>query len=284
LPATTAPEELLPVTFIRQLLFLLAGALVATVAILSSRPSDFTSRQRDAVIGIVRDAMRSDPSILREAVQTLIAENDRESRSRQNAQLAEYHAALTRDPADPVAGNPNGDVDLVEFYDLRCPYCRNMSPVLAEFLAQDPGVRLIYKDIPILGAPSMLAARAVLAAQAQGGYRRLQHALLALNEPPTLATVQAAAKNVKLDADRLTSDMDSAVIQTRLDDNVALAKALGISGTPTFVAGQQLISGALDVPSLKRMVGAARQHASVAADHTTEEPPFDFSGAAAKRQ
>ncbi len=103
-------------------------------------------------------------------------------------------AALFADPADPVAGNPAGAVTVVEFYDPRCPYCRQMLPVLAALVQADPQVRLVLKDIPILGPASVLESRALLAAQRQGGYAKLQQAVMRARPAPTPASLRAAAE------------------------------------------------------------------------------------------
>ena len=90
-----------------------------------------------------------------------------------------------------MAGNPHGDVTIVEFFDTRCPYCRQLEPVMAKLLAQDHGVRLVYKDLPILGPPSVLGSSALLAAQRQGGYEKLRDAMM--TAPPDLTRLDDRA-------------------------------------------------------------------------------------------
>ncbi len=159
-----------------------------------------------------------------------------------------------------MAGNPSGDVTVVEFYDPRCPYCRAMRPVTAELLHGDPGVRLVYKDIPILGDASVLESRALLAAQLQGGYLKLQDALMTSPPNATLDSVQAAAERVGLDWPRLKKDMDDPAIRQRLDANLQLAHALDIQGTPAYVIGDRLLPGAVPLSELQEAVAAARKH------------------------
>jgi protein-disulfide isomerase len=142
----------------------------------------FTMQQRQEIIGIMREALRTDPSLLRDAITALQEDEERQKTSAARGTIGELNQALFRNPADPVAGNPNGDVTVVEFYDARCPYCRRMVPVVAELLRRDPNVRFVYKDFPILGPASTLGARALLAAQKQGGYFKL-HAILMTGGP-----------------------------------------------------------------------------------------------------
>ncbi len=165
---------------------------------------------------------------------------------------------LTQNPADPIAGNPAGDVTLVEFYDVRCPYCRHMLPAIESLLSSDKGVRLIYKDIPILGPGSVLGSRALLAAQRQGGYAKMQSAVMTGPADVTEDSLKAAAGASGLDWGRLRHDMDDPAIQAQIDSNLALAKAISVEGTPAFVLGERLIPGSMDLAGLQAVVKAAR--------------------------
>lgn len=130
-------------------------------------------------------------------------------------------------------------------------------------LAQDHGVRLVYKDLPILGPPSVLGSRALLAAQAQesrvpGAYEKLRAALMRPNVEQTDDGIRAQAEALGLDWTRLRRDMDDPAVQARLDRNIALARGLGIEGTPGLVIGHTLIPGAVETAELERAVAAAR--------------------------
>jgi protein-disulfide isomerase len=131
--------------------------------------SSFTPEQRAEIIGILREALRSDPSILREALEALQTSYRTRQDEAAHAAIALKRDSLLADPADPVAGNPAGDVTVVEFYDTSCPYCRRMLPTLAALLKAEPGIRLVYKDLPVLGPTSQIETRALLAAHRQGG-------------------------------------------------------------------------------------------------------------------
>jgi protein-disulfide isomerase len=133
-----------------------------------ARESAFTPEQRREIVGILREALRRDPSILREALVALEEDEARARGDRTRAAIARHAEALFRDPADPVKGNPRGDVTIVEFFDVRCSFCRQLHPAIEELLRRDGRVRLVLKDLPILGPNSVLAARALLAAQRQG--------------------------------------------------------------------------------------------------------------------
>lgn len=219
----------------------------------------FTTQQRQEIIAIVREALRTDASLLRDAITALQEDEARQKNSAARGTIAELDRALTRNPADPVAGNPNGDVTVVEFYDVRCPYCRRMVPVMAELIRRDPNVRVVYKDFPILGPASTLGARALLAAQKQGGYFKL-HAVLMTGAPNVDQDgLRAAAGRAGLDWDRLQRDMGDPEIMGRINANLALGKRLDLQGTPAYVIGQQVLPGAVDIADLLAAIAAARR-------------------------
>jgi len=215
--------------------------------------TEFTPAQRAEIVQILRDALKQDPSILRDAVSAMQADES----DRQRATLEAVKDSLV-DPRDPVAGNPQGDVTIVEFFDTRCPYCRKLEPAMAELLVHDHGVRLVYKDLPVLGPASVLAAHALLAAQQQNGYDKLRAALMHAPPDYTREEVLAMARKVGLNPDRLAHDMDDPAIATRLDANLALASALGIDGTPALVVGDVLVPGAIELSELEKDIATAR--------------------------
>ena len=232
---------------------LLGGLLGPSAA----QAADFTPAQRAEIVTILREAMRQDPSILRDAIEAMRADESRQQVEGARAAIAAVRGQLI-DPADHVLGNAKGDVTVVEFFDIRCGYCRKLQPAMAELLRRDPNIRLVLKDLPILGPPSMLGARALMAAQAQGGYAKLRELLMSQATPPSRETLRADAQRLGMDAERLLREMDSAAITTRLDANLALAARLGIQGTPAMVIGDTLIPGAVEVADLQQAVQQAR--------------------------
>jgi len=236
---------------------LLSGLLLATPA---AWAGSFTPEQRAEIVGILREALRSDPSILRDAVQALQVDEGARQDKAARAAIAKNHDALQADPADPVAGNPAGDVTVVEFYDTRCPYCRRMLPTIAALLKAEPSVRLVYKDLPMLGPSSQVEARALLAAQRQGGYLRLREALMQAIAPSTPESIRAEAERQGLDGARLLRDMDDPAIHARLEANADLARDLDVEGTPALVIGKKRILGAMELADLRAAVAQARTH------------------------
>jgi protein-disulfide isomerase len=224
---------------------------------IQARAAEFTATQRAEIVQILRDALRQDPTILRDAVAALQADEGSRQQDSSRSAIAAVRDSLV-DPADPVGGNPKGDVTVVEFFDTRCPYCRKLEPAMAGLLARDRGVRLIYKDLPILGPASVLGSKALLAAHRQGGYEKLRTVIMDAPSQTTKATIQEAAVRVGLDWKRLERDMDDPAIQARIDANLKLAHAIGIEGTPALVIGRELIPGAVDLPELQKAIATAR--------------------------
>ncbi|MXP65401.1 DsbA family protein [Roseomonas sp. M0104] len=239
-----------------------AALLLGTAPPLAAQalsPQALSPQQREEVVGILREALRKDPSILRDALVALQQAEQDDRSAGQRAAIAAHEEKLLRDPADPVKGNPRGNVTIVEFFDVRCGYCKALHPTMEALLREDPQVRVVMKDLPILGPNSVLASRALLAAQRQGKYAALQDALMRLRGEPTEAALQAEAQRAGLDWPRLQRDMQDPALKARLQDHVALAQALGIEGTPALIVGGKLVPGAVDLATLRQLVAGARQ-------------------------
>ena len=235
---------------------LLAGSLASTAS-LAADPA-FTPDQRHQIIQIVRDALKADPTILRDAVLALRADSQAREEADTTTRIGTHQSALVADPADAVAGNPKGDVTLVEFYDPRCQYCRRMLPAIQSLLHKDSGLRLVYKDIPVLGPASVLETRAILAAQRQGGYEKMQSALMHDPAQPDEAMLRDTAARLGLDAAKLITDMNSPAVTARIAANLALAREMKVEGTPVWIVGDDFIPGAVDEASLQAAIAEAR--------------------------
>lgn len=238
----------------------LTATLILPIALwaTSASAAEFTPSQRAEIVAIVREALKTDPSILRDAVVALQADESQRTMQATRAAIAQSHDRLVT-PLDPVAGNPHGDVTIVEFFDTRCPYCRKLEPVMDGFLTQDHNVRLVYKDLPILGPASVLGTKALLAAQRQNAYDQMRQAVMKLPPSTTIAQIETSARALGLDWPRMARDMDDPAVQARIDANLKLAHDLGIQGTPALVIGNDLLPGALDLPELQTAVARARK-------------------------
>jgi protein-disulfide isomerase len=250
------------VTRLRALAVLMAGGLAAcSTKAAPVATATFAPRQRAQIVHILRDAMRKDPTILRDAIVVLQADNDRIERQAQRSAIAN-RANVLFDAGDPFVGNAHAGVTIVEFFDTRCPYCRQLAPMLERFVSKDGNVRLVYKDFPILGPASELGSRALLAAQRQGRYEDLRSLLMAKSSSDlTENSLRETAQDLGLDWPRLQRDMNSADVGRKIAANKNLAQALGIDGTPTIVIGEKIVEGA-DIATIAAAVANARHDRS----------------------
>lgn len=208
---------------------------------------------------LVLETIRENPQILLEAMSILEAQEREAQAAAVTAALEAEREALERDPNAPVLGNPEGDVTVVEFFDYNCPYCRRSLPELTGLLEGDENVRVVMREWPILGEGSVFAARAALAAREQGMYQEMHEALMALQQPADEMSVLRLTEVLGLDVDRLKADMESQEIEEHIATSMRLAETLGITGTPSFVIGDQLIAGYVEQAILEEAVQQARE-------------------------
>jgi protein-disulfide isomerase len=206
----------------------------------------------------VRDYLMQNPEILRDVLQELERkERARQAQATQDTIKAQA-ARLFRAENDPVLGNPEGDVTLVEFMDYNCGYCKRSLADVMKLVEADKNLRVVIKEFPILGPTSVTASRAALAAAKQGKYEQMHMALMGHKGALSDEAIFELAKAAGLDVDRLKTDMDDKAIAARIDENHQLASMLGIDGTPAFIIDQQLIPGALGFEALAAAVGDVR--------------------------
>ncbi len=206
----------------------------------------------------VRDYILKNPDVVLDALRLIEKREQTAVGDETKASIAARRKEIFDDPASPVGGNPAGDASIVEFFDYNCPYCRRVAPVLAEAEKADPGLRFVYKEWPILGPNSTFAARAALAAVKQGKYLAFHKAMMTTTGVVNGSKVIEMAAAVGLDVGRLKKDMEDPEISDAIERNHALAAELRITGTPSFVIGNQILRGAADVSALQALIREAR--------------------------
>ena len=237
----------------------LGGALVAAAPTLGSAAPDLAPAQREAIEGVIHDYLLRNPDVLLEALRAAEEKLNHDADIKAAKVLNDRESEVFEDHATPVAGNPRGDVTIVEFFDYRCPYCKQVLPSLQALLREDHNLRFLYKELPVLGPQSVTAAHAALAAQRQGKYEAFHNAMMATKGQITDDTVYKVAGSVGLDVDRLKQDMSAPEIEQALKANLALAEALNIHGTPGFIIGKHIMPGAVDLDALRNMIADARK-------------------------
>jgi protein-disulfide isomerase len=241
--------------------FLLALAYIF-LTLISALPlgaAEITPEQRKAIEAIIHDYLMQNPDVLIDALREAQAKADSDADTKAAQVLRDRRHEVFDDPATPVGGNPQGDVTVVEFFDYRCPYCKQVHPAIQKLLDQDRKLRFVYKEFPVLGEQSDLAAHAALAARLQGRYEPFHSAMMAAKGQINEEAVYRIAGSIGLDVDRLKRDMTNPEIERALNANRSLAKALEIRGTPGFIIGDRIIPGAIDLDALKTMVADARK-------------------------
>jgi protein-disulfide isomerase len=234
-------------------------ALVAALPPRALAAAEMTPSERAAIEGVIHDYLVHNPDVLIEALRGAEDKLNHEADAKATKVLSDRRNEIFDDPATPVGGNPRGDVSVVEFFDYRCPYCKQVLPALQTLLSEDHKLRFVYKELPVLGRQSVTAAHAALAAQRQGKYEAFHTAMMATKGQITEDTVYKVAGSVGLDVDRLKHDMAAPEIEQALKANLALADALNIHGTPGFIIGDHIVPGALDLDALKDMIADARK-------------------------
>jgi protein-disulfide isomerase len=244
--------------WVRSLSALCCAILASSLPVRAAEPASTTPEQRRAIEAIIHDYLLSHPEVLIEALHEAEQKLDREARAGARQALKAHRRELFDDPATPVGGNPEGNATIVEFFDYSCPYCKAVEPSLERLLQQDHNLRFVYKEFPVLGPESVVAARAALAAKRQGRYAAFHDAMMAVKGPFDDAEIYRVAGSVGLDLARLKRDMAAPQVEAELRSNTTLAAALDVHGTPTFVIGKEIVPGAIDLKNLQRLIAAAR--------------------------
>jgi len=221
--------------------------------------AEFTADQRQAIEGIIHDYLQKNPEALLDALQAAEDKVKGEAHDKASTALVARRHEVFDDPDTPVAGNPQGNASLVEFFDYRCPYCKQVEPSLEALLTADRQLRFVYKEFPVLGPESVTAAKAALASRKQDKYDDMHHGLMALKGQIDDSAVFRVAGSVGLDVERLKRDMAAPDIDRILKANINLAEALDIRGTPGFVIGNEIVPGAISLEALKQLIDTARK-------------------------
>jgi len=173
-------------------------------------------------------------------------------------------ALVLRDPDIPVAGNAEGDITIVEYFDYQCPYCRKIAPELRQVVQDDGKVRLVLKDWPILGEISVVASRMALASKFQDKFVQAHEALIGVNSKLTEPRLRELLTGAGVDIDRLTRDLttNAKAIDAILARNSDQAQAFGFKGTPSFIVGKFRVPGALTMAEFDQAIADARKAAA----------------------
>ena len=206
----------------------------------------FAAPDKAATEAIVHDYVLNHGELLQQAM-------DRLQQRQAAASVDQHRAALERPFHSAWAGAADGDVVLVEFFDYACAYCRAANPDVERLLREDPRLKVVWRELPVLGPDSQAAALVSLGAARQGRFRAFHDRMFALGRPSEGMVAQAVSET---GVQRQGETPDS---RAELARNFELARAVGATGTPTFVVGDQVLQGAVGYEALKRAIAAARR-------------------------
>jgi len=270
----------------------ICGAIVAAVVWLAA-PSSHAQNVREEIDAIIKEYLATHPDELGEIVKGYLAKHPEaigeilagalkhrhspatasgstgpapaasaKAAADHSEAIAGNAAALFSSPHQVTIGNPHGDVTLVEFFDYSCGFCKRALPDMLTLIKDDPNLKIVLKELPILGVGSAEAARVAIAVRMQdpGGqkYLAFHQQLLGGAGPANKAKALVAARDQGLDMARLEEDAASDEVSATLSEDVKLASAMGISGTPGYVVGDKVVLGAVGLAALKERIGAAR--------------------------
>lgn len=241
---------------------ILASAAIGLMAGFHPAPvaaETVTDDERLRIESIIRDYLLKNPEVLQEAYEVLQARDRSKQEEAAQKTIAENGAAIFKSPDDYVAGNPDGNVTVVEYFDYNCQYCKRAAPEVQKLIESDKNVRVVLKEFPILNDGSSFAAKAAIASMKQGRYWELHRALIEESGPIDEKRTLEIAKSVGLDTERLVEDMKDDGVENIIRQNHELAQKLGINGTPAFIVGDKLIPGAISAEELAQEVATVRE-------------------------
>ena len=243
----------------------LAGALTlgALLAPLGGAAADeFSPAQKQELGAFIKDYLVSNPDVLRQAIEAL-DKHDKEVAEVERQRVVTDHAdALFSSKFQANVGNPKGSATLVEFFDYNCHFCKGALPDMARLMKDDPNLKIVLKDFPVLGPGSVEAAKVASAARNQlpgDRFWQFHNKLLGMHGPIGKAEALSVAQDLGLDMDRLAKDMENPEIDAGLQQVMGMADSLQINGTPSFVVGQEVVVGAVGYDQLKERIDAVHK-------------------------
>src|SRR3954463_2135586 len=238
---------------------LLAMALCGMPA---ASAQSFSDSQRGEIESMVRNYLIAHPEVLEEAMAELSKRQAAAETEKHEASIASNAQTIFNSPRGVVLGNKDGDVTFVEFFDYNCGYCKRAMTDMLDLMKSDPKLKVVLKEFPVLSQASVEAAQVGVAVRMQDPtgkkYLDFHQRLLSGRGQADKARAMAAAKEAGLDMARIEKDLASPEVRATLEENLKLAEAMGMNGTPSYVIGKQVVIGAVGLESLKEKIGIAR--------------------------
>ena len=251
-PAPVVPQAMAPVRVAQ------AAAPAAPAAFAAPGVSSFSPAQRAEIEGIIKSYLTQNPDVLIEVTKELEKRQAAMQADEHKKVIVEKKATIFNAPTDFVSGNPKGNITVVEFFDYNCGWCKKAVDELGKLTAADPNVRLVFKELPIFGENSTMAAKAAMASVKQGKYWDF-HVALMKEKQVTKDNLFMIAAKVGLNVDKLKADMADPAYEAALKENNAIAQALGIEGTPGFIVDTKVNVGFIPAEGIKGLIADVRK-------------------------
>jgi len=240
-----------------------AALLIAVAAAAPARAQSFSDAQRGEIERIVKEYLIAHPEVLQEVLSEVEKRQNAAELEKQVAGVRQHKEVLFNSTHQVTLGNPKGDVTMVEFFDYNCGYCKRALSDMMQLLKSDPNLKVVLKEYPVLGPGSLEAAQVAVAARMQDKtgkkYLDFHQRLLGGHGPADKARALAAAKEAGFDMARLEKDIASDEVRETLRENMKVADAIGLNGTPSYIIGSNVVIGAQGYDVLKEKVDAARK-------------------------
>ncbi len=233
------------------LTLMMSGAMVAPVA-----AQDFS---KEDIQNIIKEYIQQNPEVILDSVEDYGRNQQAADMQKQQEAVKEHLGWLENNDMLPVAGNPDGDVTVVEFFDYNCGYCKKALGDITKLMAEDKNVKFVFVETPILGRTSEMAAKWAMAAKEQNAYLEYHIGLMENRGPITESSLESIAKKIGLDVEKMRADAESDEIAKQVNEKSSKASEMGISGTPAFIINGQLYGGYIGYEKMREAVKAARE-------------------------
>ena len=243
------------IAFAAAVSLVLAGAMPAIA-------ETFSTDQREEIGKIVKDYLLTHPEVMQDVMAELEKRQQAAEVEKHRTAIVDNKATLFSSPHQVILGNPQGNVTMVEFFDYNCGYCKRAMSDMLDLIKNDSNLKFVLKEFPVLGEGSVEAARVAVAARMQDstGKKYIEfHQKLLGGRGADKARALAVAKEVGFDMPRLERDMGSDEVKKTIDENMKLAEALGVNGTPSYVVGQEVVVGVVGLDALREKISAERK-------------------------
>jgi protein-disulfide isomerase len=244
----------------------IAFAAAVSLALAGAAPAvaqSFSADQREEIGKIIKDYLLTHPEVMQDVMAELEKRQQSAEAEKHRAAVVENKATLFSSPHQVVLGNPQGNVTMVEFFDYNCGFCKRAMTDMLDLIKTDNNLKFVLKEFPVLGEGSVEAARVAVAARMQDTngkkYIEFHQKLLGSRGGADKMRALAVAKEVGFDMPRLERDMSSDEVKKTIEENMKLAEALGVSGTPSYVVGQEVVIGAVGLDALRDKINAERK-------------------------